>query len=89
MTALTETRDAHKIALRPSTLSMLQSTHGEELEKFWQKNFGYGYSCLTDIEGGYLCRVVSLDAIRTRMAKAAERARGKGLSAIHIGPTPS
>jgi hypothetical protein len=85
MTALTETGGGRKIAIRPETLSVLQGKHGQELNAFWQDLYGYGIDCLTELEAGYLSRVQSFDAIRNRMAEAAERARRQGLSPI--GPS--
>jgi hypothetical protein len=84
MTALTETGGAREIAIRPYVLSMLYSKHGAELEQFWRAVFGYGLDCLTNIEAGYLSRVESPDAIRARMAEAAERARRRHVSAIGL-----
>ena len=89
VTTLTETSGARKIAIRPKTQSVLQLRHGEKLDHFWKAVFGHGTECLTDIEAGYLSRVESLDAIRNRMAQAAERARSSGLSPITIScPRP-
>ena len=73
------------VSNRPETRFMLGSKHGQKLEPFWRAVFGYGTDSLTDIEGGYLCRVQSFDAIRTRMAEAAERACRGGVSAIQLG----
>ena len=84
MTALTETPKARQIAVRPSTLDMLRSKHGYQLDQFWREQFGHGLDCLTDIEAGYLCRVESVAAIKNRMAEAAELARGRGISAVNI-----
>ena len=84
MTLLTETRDARHIGLRIPTLNMLRQKHGKELEHFWQHEFGHGLGCLTNIEGGYLCRVESVAAIKNRMAQAAEFARGRGFSPLDI-----
>ena len=82
MTIFTETREARKIAIRPETHFMLRRTHGTDLDAFWRDHFGYETACLTNIEAGYLCRIESLDAIRTRMAGAAKQARGRGISAF-------
>ncbi len=85
MTALTETREARQIAVRNQTLNMLYEKHGSELADFWNREFGHGLDCLTNIEGEYLCRVESVAAIKTRMAQAAELARGRGLSPVSLG----
>jgi hypothetical protein len=84
MTTLTETGGGRQIALRPDTHSVLYSKHGHGLAQFWRAVFGHGIDCLTNVEAGYLSRVESLDAIRTRMAAAAEHARGRGISAIDV-----
>ena len=63
---------------------MLQAKHGRELAPFWRAVFGHGLDCLTNVEAGYLHRVESFDAIRTRMAQATKRARRRGVSAIEI-----
>jgi hypothetical protein len=84
MTALTETGGGREIAVRPETLSVLQLRHGTGLDHFWRAVFGHGLDCLTNIEAGYLSRVESLDAIRNRLAEAAERARRRGISAIEV-----
>ena len=85
MTCLTETIGGRRIAIRPETLSMLEDNHGKNIDHLWRDHFGYGTDCFTDIEGGYLARAKSIDAIRNRMAKAAERARAAGLPALDIG----
>ncbi len=84
MTTLTETLDARKIALQATTLEILRSRHGNELEEIWQENFGYGLDCCTQLEAGYLCRQQSVDYIRRRMAKAAKKARERSLSQVEI-----
>ena len=82
MATMTETREARKIAVRPETHFLLLEKHGTGLDTLWRSQFGYGLACLTNIEAGYLCRVESLDAIRNRMAEAAEQARRGGFSAV-------
>jgi len=88
MTTLTETRDARQIAIRNQTLNMLYEKHGSELADFWNREFGHGLDCLTNIEGEYLCRVESVAVIKTRMAQAAELARGRGLSPVSLDGRP-
>ncbi|MBY0354567.1 MAG: hypothetical protein K2Q12_02430 [Rickettsiales bacterium] len=82
MTTLTQSREAQKIALTQSTLSMLQSHHGEELETFWQKHFGYGLSCLTEIEGANLAREPSFERIRRRLLETADAAKHRDVLAV-------
>ncbi|MFL5297393.1 MAG: hypothetical protein ACJ798_13510 [Phenylobacterium sp.] len=86
MTTLTQSRDAHQIALRPATLAVLREKHGEALEVFWQEQFGHGLDCLTDVEGQILSREPSLAAIQDRLAQAAVEARGRGVQpAVALG----
>jgi hypothetical protein len=82
MTTLTETSGARQIASRPPTLDRLSSKHGDQLDQFWLEEIGHGVDCLTEIEANYLCRVESFAAIKNRMAEAAERARGRGISPV-------
>jgi hypothetical protein len=84
MTTLTETGGGREIAIRRENLLVLQSKHGNELVQFWRVIFGHDIDCLTNLEAGYLSRVESLDAIRTRMAQAAKHARGRGVSAVDV-----
>ena len=84
MTTLTETRSAREIAIRPEMFNVLWEKHGRELEEFWQGTFGHGTACLTNVEAGYLCRVESVAAVKSRMAKAAELARSGGLSSVDL-----
>lgn len=83
MTTLTETRDAKKIKLEPTTLDMLRLKHGQDLEHLWLSTFGYGLDCLTNVEGGYLARQPDVDSIRRFMAAAAEEARAAGLRPLY------
>lgn len=86
MTTLTQSRDAHQIALRPETLIVLREKHGEALEIFWREQFGHDLECLTDIEGQLLGREPSLVAIQNRLAQAAGEARGRGVEpAVQLG----
>jgi hypothetical protein len=84
VSTLTESQDSRKLALRPETLEALEKKHGTELDEFWRGSFGHGIATLTEAEGGNLLRQSSVDVIRTRMAKAAEEARGRGFSAVEI-----
>jgi len=79
MTTLTQSRDAHQIALRPETLAVLREKHDEALEQFWQEQLGHGIDCLTDVEGQILGREPTLAAIQGRLAQAAVEARSRGV----------
>lgn len=79
MTTLTESRDARTISLQSATRAMLWHKHGQELDRLWQAQFGYGIDCLTEVEAQNLCRQPSVAAIEDFLAKAAVEARGRGL----------
>lgn len=80
ITTLTESRDAKRISLRPETRDMLWQRHGEELDQFWQAQFGHGIDCLTEVEALQLCRQQSVVGIEGFLAKAAIEARSRGLA---------
>jgi hypothetical protein len=77
-TTLTKSRDSDYIPLTRITLESLRAKHGDALEEFWQKKFGYGLECLTEPEAGYLLRAASADAIRDRIAAAEAEGRRLG-----------
>ncbi|ARR15357.1 phosphoribosyltransferase [Xanthomonas citri] len=70
---------AHEGALRlpvtEKTLAAIQQKHGDAMKHYWQQEFGYDLSQLTNGEAGHLRAAPSVDAIRTRIA-AARNARG-------------
>jgi hypothetical protein len=67
---------------------MLQEKHGYEINHFRQQVFRYGTDCFTNIEAGYLYRVESVAAGKTRMTAAATAARRQGLPAVRLRPKP-
>ena len=79
MTTLTQSREACHISLRPKTLDMLRSRHGDALDQLWKSQFGYAIDCLTEVEAQILCREQSLAAIEDFLAQAAVEARRRGL----------
>lgn len=79
ITTLTESRDARQISLRPGTRDMLWERHGNELDRLWHAQFGYGIDSLTEVEALQLCRQQSVASIENFLAKAAIEARGRGL----------
>ena len=86
MTTLTESRDGRQITVRRETLNMLSERHGDRLDTFWREQLGHGLECLTNVEGAVLCRELSVDAVRDRMAQGAVEARGRGLGeAVRFG----
>jgi hypothetical protein len=71
-TVLTGKPYSAKIALSGETLDLLRNRHGRELEDWWQKNFGFGFDCLTESEARYLLRSTDADTIRNRIAEAGQ-----------------
>ena len=55
-----------------SLIQAVRDKHGDELEIWWQKEFGYGFGCLTQSEARYLERSQDADTIRSRMAAAGQ-----------------
>jgi hypothetical protein len=82
MTTLTESPQAHRIALQPDLLHVLKDKHGEALESLWRKQVGHGLDRLTNVEAGVLARQQSVDAIRDRLAQAAIEVGERGLVPI-------
>ena len=61
-----------KLAPTKEQLNELKAKHGRDFEKWWRKNFGHAFNCLTQSEARYLARSPDVDTIRDRLA-AAER----------------
>lgn len=62
-----------KLRLSPERLNELRSTHGAELEHWWQERFGHAFDALTESEARYLVHTPDAATIRNRIA-AAEQA---------------
>jgi hypothetical protein len=58
------------LALHSATLEELRRTHGQEIENWWQHNFGYRFDGLTESEARYLLRAEDADTIRGKLAEA-------------------
>lgn len=69
--ALTGKPRSATLALQPTTLQALRGKHGDDLERWWQTEYGYGFDALTESEALYLLRAEHADAIRRRLAEAA------------------
>ena len=63
-----------KLAPEPSLIQAVRDKHGNDLEIWWQEEFGYGFDCLTQSEARYLERSPDADTIRNRMAAARQSA---------------
>ena len=62
-----------RLALTGETLDQLRSSHGADLENWWQERFAHTFDALTESEARYLARTPDVDTIRNRIA-AAEQA---------------
>lgn len=62
------------LPVQPDTLRKLQEKHGEALERYWQREYGFSLGQLTEGEAVHLVKAPSIDAIRDRIAEARERA---------------
>ncbi len=59
-----------KMRLEDSMLQELRAKHGNELEQWWKKQFGFGFDCLTQSEARYLLKTKDADKIRTEILAA-------------------
>jgi len=73
---LTGRTDSAKLALTSETFEALRKKYGPELEEWWQQNFGYDFSALTESEGRYLLRVENADTIRAQISAARPEGHG-------------
>ncbi|WP_298079469.1 phosphoribosyltransferase [uncultured Cardiobacterium sp.] len=62
----------HSLQLAPSKelLYNVQSKHGDTMNQFWKKEFGYGIEQLTQSEASHVYAAANVDAIRDRIAQA-------------------
>ena len=74
VTTLTGRPYSAKLAPEPSLIQAVRDKHGNDLEIWWQEEFGYGFDCLTQSEARYLERSPDADTIRSRMAAARQGA---------------
>lgn len=61
-----------KLAITKATLGQLRKQAGKELEQWWQEQFGYDFSKLTESEARYLAKQIhrhGLDAVRDTLFK--------------------
>ena len=74
ITTLTGRAYSAKLAPELSLIQAVRDKHGNDLEIWWQEEFGYGFDCLTQSEARYLERSPDADTIRNRMAAARQSA---------------
>lgn len=69
-TTLTGKPYSARLSLSNETLEALRNKHGTDLEKWWAKEFGYDFDCLTESEARYLLNSPDVDTIRNRIIEA-------------------
>ncbi len=86
ITTLTGRSYSAKLAPEPSLIQAVRDKHGNDLETWWQQEFGYGFDCLTQSEARYLERSPDADTIRKRVVEARQ---GAGVPSSEIPPQGS
>jgi len=74
ITTLTGRSYSAKFAPEPSLIQAVRDKHGNDLETWWQQEFGYGFDRLTQSEARYLERSPDADTIRKRVVEARQGA---------------
>ena len=62
------------IAIKPKMLADIERKHGQAMNDYWRKEFGYPIEQLTQGEAGHLRAAPTVDAIRDRIAAARDSA---------------
>ena len=86
VTTLTGRSYSAKLAPESSLIRAVRDKHGNDLENWWQQEFGYGFDCLTQSEARYLERSPDADTIRKRVVEARQ---GTGVPSTGIPPQGS
>ena len=68
--SLTGKQYSARLRLSADTLKTVRVKHGEELERWWLANFGYGFEKLTESEARYLARSDNAELISARLIAA-------------------
>ena len=77
------------LTLSNEQIDKLTETHGQDLRKWWNANFGFDYDCLTSSEARYLIRTSAAQRVRDKIVAAVEKGRSAGTrrwSACKAGP---
>jgi len=74
-----------KLAAYAELIQALRHKHGQELEKWWRQNFGFGFDELTRSEARYLENSADAHTIRDRLV-AAGLESGPSLSSGPLAP---
>ncbi|MBR5675926.1 MAG: PriCT-2 domain-containing protein, partial [Neisseriaceae bacterium] len=68
--AMTARESSLVLPVTQKMLDNIQRNHGNAMNEFWQKEFGYGIDKLTNGEAGHLRKAENVEQIRTRIANA-------------------
>jgi hypothetical protein len=74
-----------KLAPDAALIQALRHKHGQDLEKWWRQNFGFGFDELTRSEARYLENSADAHSIRDRLV-AAGLEGGSSLSGGPLAP---
>ncbi|MBQ9619920.1 MAG: hypothetical protein IJR44_05430, partial [Neisseriaceae bacterium] len=85
-TVMTAYETSLKLPITQKMLDNIESKHGNSMNEYWQKEFGYGIDKLTNAEAGHLRKAPNVEQIRTRIANAKTQA-GFGLSEQTVSKT--
>jgi len=69
-TALTGPPGAANLGITAYLLRKLREKHGNELDSWWQEQFGFGLDTLTQGEAGHLAKAPDFDTLRERLTQA-------------------
>ncbi|OQW91567.1 MAG: hypothetical protein BWK78_04220 [Thiotrichaceae bacterium IS1] len=69
-TALTGHPGAANLGITSRLLQKIQEKHGNELDTWWKKQFGFGLDTLTQGEAGHLAKAPDFDTLRERLSQA-------------------
>lgn len=73
-TVMTAHPGAVNLPVQEKMLAGIEQKHGQAMNDYWKKEFGYGIDQLTQGEAGHLRKAPSVDAIRDRIAAARDAA---------------
>ena len=69
-TVLTGKTYSAKLAPDDASIQALREKHGTDFEQWWQRQFGFGFECLTRSETRYLEKSTDAHTIRSRLVEA-------------------
>ena len=67
---MTAHEGALNIAVKPAMIDKIRQKHGDSMDNYWKKEFGYGIEQLTQGEAGHLRAAPNVEQIRDRIVAA-------------------